>query len=455
MLNKNETYIVEITGMSHEGMGVGKVDGFTVFVEGAIVGEKVEIKIVKINKNFGFGKLTNIIEPSPARIEPICKAHKQCGGCSFQHVDYREQLRFKTDKVKDTIKRIGKIDDVVIHDIIGMNEPLRYRNKAQYPVGMKDGKIALGFYAARSHDIVDIEECMLQDIQSEKITKILREFISKNNISVYDETAHKGFIRHIVTKVGFKTDEIMLVVVTNGEGFPQKEQFIKEIKDNIPNVKSIIQNINREKTNVILGNKNILLYGSNVISDYIGEFKFNISANSFYQVNPIQTEVLYNKALEYANLTGCENVFDAYCGIGTISLFLSKNAKKVYGIEIVPQAIIDAKENAQINNVDNVEFIEGESEVIIPKLYSEGVMADVVVVDPPRKGCDKKLLDTIIQMQPKRVVYVSCDVGTLARDLRILEDGGYKAVEVQPVDMFPYTYHVEVVTLLTRSEVTK
>lgn len=447
MVNKNENYIVDIIGMSHEGSGIAKIDGFAIFINGAILGEKIEVKIVKVNKNYAFGKLINIIKSSENRIEPLCDNSKRCGGCNLQHMSYQEQLNFKTQKVKDTIERIGKIN-TVIHNTIGMDKPLRYRNKAQYPVGMINNNIVLGFYAERSHEIIDTKKCIIQNEKSEEISNIVKEFISENKISVYDEVKNTGLIRHVITKVGFTTDEIMVVIVTNGKDLPQKDKLINLLTTKVSNIKSIIQNINKENTNVILGEKCITLYGSDTITDYIGEYKFKISALSFYQVNPIQTKVLYDKALEYANLSQNEVVFDAYCGIGTISLFLSKKAKKVYGIEIVEQAIIDAKENAKINNIENVEFLVGESETIIPKLYKDGITADVVVVDPPRKGCDKKLLDTIIEMKPKKVVYVSCDVGTLARDLSILEQGGYKVIEVQPVDMFPYTHHVECVALI-------
>ena len=449
-VKKNEVYTVEITGMSHEGMGIGKVNGFTVFVENAALGELVEIIIIKVNKNFSFGKVNKIIKVSEGRVEPKCSIAVRCGGCQLQHLSYEEQLKFKTQKVKDALERIGKIENAIVHDTIGMSEPLRYRNKAQYPVGIKGDKIQLGFYAQRSHEIIDTSECMIQHSESEKIANITRRFIEKYKIEVYSEIKHSGIIRHVVTKVGFKTNEIMVVIVTNGSKLPFKDEFISELVTQIPNIKSIIQNINSQETNVILGKKCITLFGSDTISDYIGEFKFNISPLSFFQVNPVQTEVLYGKALKYAGLTGKEIVFDAYCGIGTISLFLSKNAKKVYGIEIVEQAIADAKVNAKINGVENIEFLVGESEKLIPDLHKKGIKADLVVVDPPRKGCEKSLLDTIIEMKPRRVVYVSCDVGTLSRDLRILEDGGYEVVEVQPVDMFPWTWHVETVVKLNR-----
>lgn len=443
MINKNETYTIEITGMSHEGKGIGKVSGFTIFVDGAMLGETVEIIIVKLNKNYGFGKLVSITKPSPNRVKPMCNVFKRCGGCQLQHLSYEEQLRFKTQMVKDTVKRIGSLQDVTIHNILGMKYPTRYRNKVQYPIGIKNDKAYLGFYSSRSHEIIEADDCLIQHDVTQMILKDVLDFINRYHISIYNEKEHTGLIRHLICRIGFKTDEVMLIVVTNGDELPNKEILIDTIAKKYPKVKSIVQNINTKKSNVIMGEECNILYGDAYISDYIGEFKFNISPLSFYQVNPTQTEVLYNKALEYANLTDEETVFDAYCGIGTISLFLAKHAKKVYGIEVVEQAIFDARRNTVFNNANNVEFILGESEKVIPEMHKIGKNADVVVVDPPRKGCDKELLDTIIEMKPKRFVYISCDVATLARDLDYLNKAGFRVVEIQPVDMFPHTYHVE------------
>ncbi len=448
-VKKNEIYIINIKGMTHEGQGVGKVDGFTVFVDGPVEGEKVEVKIIKVGKSFAAGKMVKILEPSPHRTKPVCGIYKRCGGCSLQHMSYEAGLEFKTRLVSDSIRRIGKIDDVVIHNTIGMKKPMNYRNKAQYPVGRQGNELKAGFYARRSHDIIDCVDCMIQDEVSGKIRSIVKDFIIDNDISVYDESTGKGFIRHIMTRTGFKTGEIMVVLVVNGRSLPHNDKLVKLLISQIPQIESIVLNVNTKKTNVIMGNENLTLYGKDTITDYIGRFKFNISPISFFQVNPIQTEVLYGKALEYAGLTGNETVFDLYCGIGTISLFLSEKAKKVYGVEVVEAAVMDARENALLNGVENVEFMAGEAEKLIPEVYSRGIRADVVVVDPPRKGCDEILLETLVNMKPERIVYVSCNPATLARDLNYLAGKGFKAVEVQPVDMFPWTPHVESIIMMT------
>lgn len=460
-IEKNEEYTLDITGMGYEGEGVGKINDFTVFINGALLNEKVKIKIIKINKNFAIGKLLEVVEPSKDRVEPICNTYKRCGGCQLQHYSYDSQLKFKTNRVKDCIERIGKLEvveegkekednDIVIHNTIGMNNPYRYRNKVQLPVGKKGNDIVIGFYAPRSHEIIHMDACNIQDETADEVIKLVKAWIEKYNIETYNEETHSGIIRHIMIRKAFRTKETMIVIVTKTKDIPHADALVKSITENIMDITSIIQNVNDKKTNVILGQQCKTLWGCDTISDYIGNFKFNISPLSFFQVNPIQTEVLYNKALEYANLTGNETVFDAYCGTGTISLFLSQNAKKVYGVEIVPEAIDNAIENAKQNNVGNVEFIVGQSEKVIPELIEKGIKADVVVVDPPRKGCEKVLLDAIAKMQPKRIVYVSCDPGTLARDLGILNDLNYKTVEIQPVDMFPQTAHVECCSLLVR-----
>ena len=359
-------------------------------------------------------------------------------------------LRFKTELVTENIRRIGKLQDVIVHDTIGMQKPLNYRNKAQYPVGRLNDELKVGFYAKKSHDIIDSPVCMIQHSVSDKAKLIIKDFLEKNNISTYDEATGKGLVRHVMTRTGFNTGEVMVVLVLNGKSLPQQDKLVKLLTDEIPEIKSIVLNVNTANTNVILGNRNIVVFGEETITDYIGKFKFKISPLSFFQVNPVQTEVLYRKALEYAGLTGQETVFDLYCGIGTISLFLSEKAKKVYGVEVVEEAIRDAKVNAKVNGVENVEFIVGEAEKIIPDMYSKGIKADVVVVDPPRKGCDEVLLETLVSMEPKRIVYVSCNPATLARDLSFLAERGFKVEEVQPVDMFPWTAHVETVCLLLK-----
>lgn len=454
LIEKNKEYILDIVSQGYEGEGIAKInDTFTVFIEGALKGERVNVRIVKSKKSFAYGKLLEVIEPSLERCEAKCSIHKRCGGCKLQYSTYKEQLNFKFERVKDCITKIGKLDESIVQFPLGMDEPWRYRNKVQLPIGMVNGELKIGFFAPRSHEIIDMETCLIQDEIADKVVGITRTWIKKNNIKPYnidgkyDET---GILRHIMIRRGFTTNEVMVVLVTNGSKLPNKDEFIRLITENIPGIKSIVQNINSKPTNVILGQECITLWGESTISDYIGEFKFNISPLSFFQVNPVQTEVLYNKALEYAGLTGDETVFDAYCGTGTITLFLSQKAKKVYGVEIIPQAIENANINAKENNVNNVEFFVGESEVVIPDLINKGIKADVVVVDPPRKGCDVKLLNAITNIDAKKIVYVSCDPSTLARDLAILEGNGYKTVRVQPVDMFPHTAHIETCVLLQR-----
>lgn len=419
-VKKNEIHKIEIGGMTHEGQGVGRISNFTVFVDGPIKGEEVEIKIIKVNKNYAVGKLLKVIKASPDRVEPACEVYNRCGGCSLQHMSTQAALRFKTELVTENIRRIGKLQDVIVHDTIGMQKPLNYRNKAQYPVGKLNDELKVGFYAKKSHDIIDSPICMIQHSVSDRAKLIVKEFLKENNISVYDETTGKGLVRHVMTRTGFNTGEIMIVLVLNGKSLPEQDKLVKLLTGELPEIKSIILNINTMNTNIILGTRNIVIFGEETITDYIGKFKFKISPLSFFQVNPVQTEVLYNKALEYAGLTGQETVFDLYCGIGTISLFLSEKTKKVYGVEVVEEAVRDAKVNAGVNGVENVEFFVGEAERVIPEMYSKGIKADVVVVDPPRKGCDQVLLETLVSMEPRRIVYVSCNPATLARDLGFL-----------------------------------
>lgn len=454
MVEKNKEYIFDIISQGYEGEGIAKIDNkYPIFIEGALKGEKVKVRIVKVNKNFAYGKLMEVLEASEERVNPPCAIYKRCGGCKLQHASYKAQLDFKWDRVKDCVSKIGKLDSSIVKYPLGMENPWRYRNKVQLPIGLINGEVKIGFFAPRSHDIIDMESCLIQDEIGDKVVKLTREWIEKFNIRPYNvdgEYDEKGIVRHIMIRRGFTTNEVMIVLVTNGEKLPHKEEFVDLMVKNILGIKSIIQNINSKKTNVILGLESKTLWGEDTISDYIGDFRFNISPLSFFQVNPIQTEVLYGKALEYANLTGNEEVFDAYCGTGTITLFLSQKAKKVYGVEIIPQAIDNAWINAKENKVENVEFFVGESEVVIPDLINKGVKADVVVVDPPRKGCDKKLLDAITNIDAKKIVYVSCDPSTLGRDLQVLEENGYKTLEVQPVDMFPNTAHIENVALLIK-----
>lgn len=449
-VQKNEYYDVVFEDLTHEGAGVAKVDGFPVFVPNALPDEKAQIKVTRVKKGFAFGRLIDVKEESRFRTKAPCPIYKQCGGCQLQHINYEGQLLYKQKQVKDVLERIGKLDlsRVTVHPTLGMEDPWNYRNKAQVPVGTREGGLVAGFYQQRSHEIIDMNKCLIQQSENDRVVQAIKEICNRYGIKAYDEERHKGWLRHIMVRYGAATGEMMVVFITKTNDFPHKNAIMKEITASFPHVKSIVQNINPKKTNVIFGDDTTVIWGEEYIYDTIGDIKFAISARSFYQVNPEQTKVLYDKALEYAELNGEETVIDAYCGIGTISLFLAKQAKKVYGVEIVPEAIEDAKRNAELNGIENAEFEVGEAEVVIPKWYEEGISADTLVVDPPRKGCDEALLRTILEMKPKRVVYVSCNPGTLARDLRVLEDGGYATLEVQPVDMFPHTSHVECVAKL-------
>ncbi|MTI55577.1 MAG: 23S rRNA (uracil(1939)-C(5))-methyltransferase RlmD [Geosporobacter ferrireducens] len=449
ILKKNEKHLITIEDIGHNGEGIGRIAGMTVFVAGGVPGDLLKIKIEEVKKNYAAGRIIKIVNPSENRVQPICPIAEVCGGCQIQQIDYAAQLQLKTNRVRANIERIGKLENVIIHNTLGMKSPARYRNKAQFPVGRSGAQAIIGFYKKGSHEIVDTESCHIQHEINDQLISIIKTYIVEHQVSTYDEKTGHGLLRHVLTKVGFSTGEIMVILVTNGRELPGKEALIKDLTAKIPGLKSVAQNINTKKGNTILGRECITLYGSDQIVDTLGGLRFNISPLSFFQVNPMQTEVLYGKALEYAGLTGKETVFDVYCGIGTISLFLAKKAKHVYGIEVVEAAIEDAKENARINDIENVTFYAGEAEEVVPKLYREGIQADVVVVDPPRKGCDEKVLDTIVKMNPQRVVYVSCNPATLARDLRYLEDRGYHTVEVQPVDMFPHTSHVECVIMMT------
>ena len=451
MLSKNKEYVVDIVDIGQGGVGIGKYEGFTVFIEGGLIQDKVKVIISKSKKNYAVGDIVEILEKSPFRVDRICSDDlKDCGGCQIQELDYNKQLELKTNEVKQVISRIGKLENVEIHETIGMQSPCRYRNKAQFPIQNINGSTAIGFYKKKSHDVIPTDMCVIQHDINDKIIKIIKTYIQAYNVSIYNEMTHTGVLRHLVTKVGFTTNEVMVVLVANGTNLPHLNELASVLKENILGFKTLVLNINKAKTNVILGKENKVIYGNGKINDYIGDLVFEISPLSFFQVNPVQTEVLYNKALEYAELKENDTVFDIYCGIGSISLFLAQKATKVYGIEIVEDAIKDAKINAKLNNLNNVEFYVGKAEEVVPKMYSEGKTANVVVVDPPRKGCDEKVLDTIVSMKPDRVVYVSCNPSTLARDLAYLDERGYKCVEIQPVDMFPHTMHVETVAKLRR-----
>ncbi|MBS4209551.1 23S rRNA (uracil(1939)-C(5))-methyltransferase RlmD [Bacillus sp. FJAT-50079] len=451
-IKKNDYIDVIFEDLTHDGNGVAKIDGYPLFIPNGLPGEKAKIKVTKLNKGYGFGRLIELYEESDHRVEPPCSIYSQCGGCQLQHLSYEGQLLAKEKQVRDVLERIGKLKEIKVHPTLGMDTPWRYRNKSQVPIGEHEGGLIGGFYRQRTHDIIDMKECFIQLEENDIVLQKVKAICGKYGVKAYNEKTNKGTLRHVMVRSGKVTGEIMVVFITRTQDLPNQKKIIEEISRDIIGIKSIVQNVNPKRTNVIFGEKTKVLWGEEVIYDLIGDIKFAISARSFYQVNPEQTKVLYDKALEYANLSGEETVIDAYCGIGTISLFLAQQAKKVYGVEIVPEAIEDARKNAELNQMTNVEFAVGEAEVVIPDWYKKGIEADVLVVDPPRKGCDQSLLDTIIKMKPKKVVYVSCNPATLARDLRILEDGGYKTMEVQPVDMFPQTMHVECVALMSRVE---
>ncbi|MFD1334760.1 23S rRNA (uracil(1939)-C(5))-methyltransferase RlmD [Oceanobacillus iheyensis] len=447
-VNKNEIYTLTFEDLTHEGNGVAKIEGYPLFVPDVLPDEQAKVKVVKVNKNFGFGKLLELTKSSHHRVEPTCHVH--CGGCQLQHMSYDLQLQMKQDQVHNVMKKVAHLEHVPVHPILGMEEPSHYRNKVQIPVGEKNGEVIVGFYQKRSHRILQNQDtCHIQDEAINEVLPFTRQLMNKYGVQAYDEKSHRGQLRHIMVRVGHHTKDIMIVFVTKTSKFPEKDRIIKELTEQFPQVKSIVQNVNDQRTNVVLGKKTKVLWGENYIYDKIGDLTFAISPKSFFQVNPVQTKVLYDKALEYANIDKDDVVIDAYCGIGSISLFLAQKAKKVYGIEVVPEAIEDAKMNAEINGMDNVEFSVGQAEKVMPKWKEQGLDPDVIVVDPPRKGCDVDFLEAMIAMKPKRIVYVSCNPSTLARDLRILEDGGFETKQVQPVDMFPSTNHVECVAELT------
>lgn len=450
-VQKNQTITLQFEDLTHEGSGVGKIDGYPIFVPYGLPGETAEVRVVKANKKFGFGKLLEVENPSSERVTPPCTVYYKCGGCQLQHMSYDLQLEMKQNQVKNVMRKVAHLDDVPVHKVLGMDDPWRYRNKIQIPVGEKDGELITGFYQSRSHRIIDdMDTCIIQNEVGDRMVEAVREIANDLGIKAYNELSHSGVLRHIIVRTAYETDDTMIILVTKTAKVSQLDNLVQKLVETYPEIKSIIHNINHEKTNVILGKQTTTIFGEDYIYDRIGDLKFGISAKSFYQVNPVQTKVLYETALKYANVGPEDTVIDAYCGIGTISLFLAQKAKKVYGVEIVPEAVSDAKENARINNMDNTEFVVGEAEKIMPWWTAQGLRPDVIVVDPPRKGCEESLLEAMIAMEPKRIVYVSCNPSTLARDLRILEDGGYNTQEVQPVDMFPMTNHVESVAWLTK-----
>ena len=482
-MTKNQIVTITIEDIGNDGEGIGKYEGYTLFVKGALPGDVAKVKVLKAKKTYGYAKVEELVTASPDRVEPKCPVAGRCGGCQLQHLSYERQLSYKADKVKNCLLRIGGIAEerlnAITEPIIGMDEPFYYRNKAQYPVGVnKEDAPVMGFYAGHSHNIIDCTDCAIQEPINAVILPVIKQFMQEKNISAYNEESGNGLLRHVLTRVGFHTKEVMVCLIINGKKFPGAEELaarVAKVVEDFSNraesnvsagntieshistdaegyiLKSFCLNVNTEKTNVILGQEILPVYGENYITDYIGNVKYRISPLSFYQVNPKQTVKLYEKALEYANLTGNEVVWDLYCGIGTISLFLAQKAKQVYGVEIIPQAIEDAKVNAELNNLTNAEFYVGAAEEVMPAKYKEsgGTMkADVICVDPPRKGCEESLLDTVVAMEPKRIVYVSCDPATLARDVKYLEEKGYGLQKVCPVDQFGHTGHVETVCLL-------
>lgn len=449
-VRKGGIYSLDIVSLGHSGEGVGRVEDFTVFVPQTLPGEKVKTKIIEVKKNYAKGVLLIVETASPRRTTAKCPIYKSCGGCQLQHLTYEGQLESKRQTVVDAITRIGKLDGVPVHDTLGCTEPWYYRNKMQFPVGLADGVVVAGCFAQGTHTIIPTTECTIQHQANNVILQEVQAALHEFGISVYDENTGTGLVRHVLGRVGVATGEVMVVLVTAAKHLPYKEQIIDRLKNRIPGLVSVIQNVNGRKTNVIMGEETQTLWGRDTITDRLGDFSFAISARSFFQVNTTQAAVLYEKALEYADLSGQEIVIDAYCGTGTISLFLAQKAKKVYGIEIVEPAIRDARLNAERNQVKNAEFIVGDAVDVLPRLFKEGLRPDVVVVDPPRAGCDRQVLETFVNMKPQRIVYVSCNPSSLARDLAVLNEQGYETREVQPVDMFPQTFHVECVALLQR-----
>jgi 23S rRNA (uracil1939-C5)-methyltransferase len=471
---KNDIVTVSIEDIGNDGEGIGKTEGYTLFVKDAVLGDTVEARITKCKKNYGYARVEKVITPSPFRVEPKCTLHRRCGGCQIQAMDYAKQLSFKQNKVRNHLVRIGGFDeklvDTVMEPIVGMDRPWHYRNKAQFPVGYdKEGNLVTGFYAGRTHDIIANTDCALGVEENKAILETVLEYMRENQVTAYREAEGKGLVRHILIRTGFHSGQIMVCLVINGKKLPREDKLVEKLlgiafpeeDGREKQIASISVSVNTENTNVIMGKEIRVLWGKERIQDQLGEIQFSISPLSFYQVNPLQTEKLYGLAVEYAGLTGKETVWDLYCGIGTISLFMAQKAKQVYGVEIIPQAIEDARENARCNGITNAEFYVGKAEEVLPEFYEKASVKqdfsdtdklhpDVIVVDPPRKGCDERCLETLLAMHPERIVYVSCDSATLARDLKILCEGGYELKKVRPVDQFGQTVHVETVVLLSK-----
>ena len=469
--NKNDYVTVEITDIGNDGEGIGRFNGYTLFIKDAVIGDKVRAKIMKAKKNYAYAHLEEVLDPSSVRTEPRCPVARSCGGCQTQNMSYERELAFKQDKVRNNLVRLGGFDNDfitgIMEPIIGMEDPWRYRNKAQYPIGKdKNGRIVAGFYAGRTHSIISVEDCLIGDTKNKDILQIILQHLNENNIEPYDEETGKGLVRHVLIRKGFHSKEVMVCLVLNYTGktsdspeFMPKQAELVEKLSRIQGMTSISVSINTEKTNVIMGSRIHTIWGRDTISDVLCGLKFEISPLSFYQVNPAQAQKLYQQAVKYAGLTGKETVWDLYCGIGTITLAMAGAAGFVYGVEIIPDAIEDAKRNAVRNGIENVQFYCGKAEEVLPAFYEKGAESgqekalhpDVIVVDPPRKGCDENCLATMLKMSPGKIVYVSCDSATLARDLRILTDGGYKLTAVRTCDMFCHTVHVETAVLLTKT----
>ena len=447
-IQKNQEFEVEIIDNGYEGEGIAKIDNFTIFIKGAIKGERCRIVIVKVNKSFAFGKLLEVLRSSEYRVNADCTTYKRCGGCSLRHIKYEETLKIKKDMVQNLVNK-GLKNRVTVNDVIGMDNPYNYRNKLQYPVGRDKNEMpVMGVFANRTHEIIPVESCLIQNKEAEKVAKEIFKFIKENNISIYDEKTRSGAIRHIIVKIGVKTNEIMCIIVSNDESFNMEKELVRDITSKFSNVKTIIKNVNNKNTNVILGDRDVVLYGNGFIFDKLGDYTFKISAKSFYQTNPTQTEILYNKAIEFAKLNKEDVLCDLYCGIGTIGIFASDKVKKVYGIEIVEEAVEAAKENAKINNVGNIEFIAGDVEKAFKELVEEHhVEPTAIIVDPPRRGLDTTTINKMLELEVGKLVYVSCNPATMVRDMKMLEEK-YVIEKIQPVDMFPYTSHVECVAVL-------
>lgn len=452
-----QTVACDVFGLTHDGEGVARVEGYTLFVRGALPAERVMAEVVSVGKSFGRARLVRVVEASPDRVAPPCAIYDACGGCQLQHLSYEGQLKWKRQHVISSLERIGKLkvagddgDGVIVHPVIGMDEPWRYRNKAQVPIASGEAGLIGGFYEQGSNVVVDMDECLITQEENESLVRAVKAAARELGISAYNRATGRGLLRHVVVRHASSTGQRMVVLVTNGLDIPHVDEWIGLIREEVPGLVSVCQNVNTLATPVVMGDVTRVLWGEEVIYDEIGGIRFAISPRSFFQVNPVQTERLYRSAVEYAALTGDEVVVDAYCGIGTITLFLAQYARRVYGVEIIPEAIEDARRNALLNGIRNAEFEVGAAEVVMPQWQAQGVSPDVIVVDPPRKGCDPALIRTMLELQPERIVYVSCDPATLARDLRLLEDGGYRTVEVQPVDMFPHSGHVECVVSVHR-----